>query len=132
MLFPDFFAILLIVRVVDYSGGDYMLSKEMENELITNLRNLFQASLKEIILYGSVARGEAQDESDIDIAIIITTEIDGKIRDAFFEMLSAMDLKYDRVFSVIDIDKNMFDKWQNILPFYKNIKNDGVVLWKAA
>ncbi len=109
-----------------------MLSKEMENELITNLRNLFQASLKEIILYGSVARGEAQDESDIDIAIIITTEIDGKIRDAFFEMLSAMDLKYDRVFSVIDIDKNMFDKWQNILPFYKNIKNDGVVLWKAA
>jgi hypothetical protein len=43
-----------------------------------------------------------------------------------------LDLKYDKVFSVIDIDYDEFLKWEDILPFYKNVKKDGVVLWKAA
>ena len=43
-----------------------------------------------------------------------------------------MNLKYDKVFSVIDIDYSNFVKWSEILPFYKNVNKEGVVLWKAA
>ena len=42
-----------------------------------------------------------------------------------------MDIKYDRVFSIIDIDKEIFEKWGAVVPFYKNIQAEGVVLWKA-
>ena len=43
-----------------------------------------------------------------------------------------MNLKYDRVFSVIDINCNNFQKWGDALPFYKNVRKEGVTLWKAA
>lgn len=43
-----------------------------------------------------------------------------------------MNLKYDKVFSVIDIDYEHFQKWEHVLPFYKNVNQEGIVLWKAA
>ena len=43
-----------------------------------------------------------------------------------------MNLEYDKVFSVIDIDYEMFCKWQKITPFYQNVMQEGVVLWTAA
>jgi hypothetical protein len=43
-----------------------------------------------------------------------------------------MNLKYDKVFSVIDIDYENFCRWEGITPFYQNVTQEGVVLWKAA
>ncbi len=53
-----------------------------------------------------------------------------EIREKFIEWNSEMDMKYDRVFSIVDIEKANMDKWGDVLPFYKNIKEEGVVLWK--
>lgn len=36
-------------------------------------------------------------------------------------------MKYNRVFSIVDIEKANMDKWGDVLPFYKNIKKEGVV-----
>jgi hypothetical protein len=43
-----------------------------------------------------------------------------------------MNLKYDKVFSVIDIDIDKFSTWETAMPFYRNVKKEGIVLWKAA
>lgn len=43
-----------------------------------------------------------------------------------------MDLRYDRVFSVIAILEKNMQKWGRILPFYQNVQKEGIVLWKAA
>jgi hypothetical protein len=43
-----------------------------------------------------------------------------------------MNLKYDKVFSVIDINYEQFKKWEKVLPFYQNVNREGIVLWKAA
>ena len=43
-----------------------------------------------------------------------------------------MNLKYDKVFSVIDVNVNKFDKWAAVLPFYQNVDREGIVLWTAA
>ena len=109
-----------------------MLNEEMIRDLICGLRELFAQNVSPIILYGSVARKEETAESDIDIAIIIDGEQASSIRDRFIEWNSEMDMKYNRVFSIVDIEKSQMDKWGNVLPFYKNIKEEGVVLWKAA
>ena len=42
-----------------------------------------------------------------------------------------LDLKYDRIFSIIDINKKRLDEWGKVLPFYVNIQQEGISLWKA-
>lgn len=43
-----------------------------------------------------------------------------------------LNLKYDKVFSVIDIKAQTYEKWGNVVPFYQNLENEGITLWKAA
>ena len=43
-----------------------------------------------------------------------------------------MDIQYNKVFSIVDIREEQLEKWGDILPFYKNVREEGVVLWKAA
>lgn len=107
---------------------DYMIT----NELIEGLKNIFNDNLISIILYGSVARGTANDESDIDIAILLKNANIQSMKDKLIDFTLNLDLKYNKVFSVIDIDYNEFKKWEDVLPFYKNLKKDGVILWKVA
>lgn len=118
--------------ICNRKGGTQMLNEEMIRDLIYGLREIFDQNVSQIILYGSVARKEETAESDIDIAIIIDGVQASSIRDRFIEWNSEMDMKYNRVFSIVDIEKSQMDKWGNVLPFYKSIKEEGVVLWKAA
>ncbi len=118
--------------VVIFYGGLDMLNHEMAEELVNGLCGIFGDNIRQIILYGSVARNEATAESDIDIAIILNGSLSGDIRDAFLEFSANLDLKYERVFSIIDIDRSNMEKWGDVLPFYRNIREEGVVLWKAA
>lgn len=104
----------------------------MKNEIITGLLDIFSDNILMIILYGSVARNENTRESDIDIAIVIKNIMDNETRDRFMRWSADMDLKYDKVFSIIDIEKSNLEKWGHILPFYKNVQKEGIVLWKAA
>lgn len=113
-------------------GGTAMLNDEMIRDLINGLQAIFEQNILQIVVYGSVARQEETAESDIDVAIIIDNIQISSVRDKFIEWNSELDMKYNRVFSIVDIEKSQLDKWGNVLPFYKNIQEEGVVLWKAA
>ena len=104
----------------------------MQEELVEGIKKLLEDDLISIVLYGSVARGTATEESDIDIAIIVKHEFDIELRDKVVELAVDIDLKYDTVLSIVDIDYNKYLEWQDIMPFYKNIKKEGIVLWNAA
>ena len=51
--------------------------------------------------------------------------------DKLSDLVVDLNLKYDKVFSVIDIDYADLKKWENITPFYENVNNEGIVLWKV-
>ena len=104
----------------------------MQEELVEGLKNIFKDNLVSIVLYGSFARGTNKADSDIDIAIILKQEYDKVSRDKVIDLAVDIDLKYDTVLSIVDIDYDNFIEWQEVLPFYKNVKKDGVVLWNAA
>lgn len=109
-----------------------MLTPDMISDLIQGLQKIFGSIIEQIILYGSVARNEETEESDIDIAIILTNEMDDIIKQRMLVWSSNMDLRYDRVFSIIDINKEKMEQWGNVIPFYRNIQKEGIVLWSAA
>lgn len=101
------------------------------SDLIPQLLRTFTAlNVKEIILYGSVARGTATSESDIDIAVILDDYTD-KMHDDMIDFIVELELKYNKVISVLLIYNRQFNEWGNITPFFKNIKKDGKVLWKS-
>ncbi len=83
------------------------------------------------MLYGSYARGTSTDESDIDIALLLNGTLNQSTEEKLSDLIVDLNLKYDRVFSVIDIDYESFQKWENVTPFYKNMNKEGIVLWKA-
>lgn len=113
-------------------GGHVVLTNDMISDLIQGLQKIFGSLIEQIILYGSVARNEATNESDVDIAIILTDEMDEKVKEKFLIWSSDMDLRYDRFFSIVDIRKDKMEQWGNILPFYRNIQKEGIILWSAA
>lgn len=43
-----------------------------------------------------------------------------------------MDIRHERVFSIVDIQEENMEKWERIFPFYQNIRKEGIVLWRAA
>ncbi len=109
-----------------------MLTNTMKEDLIHGLLDIFSDNILAIILYGSVARNENTDESDIDIAIIVKNEMDDATKEQFIRWSAELDLRYDRVFSIIDIQEENMEKWGKVLPFYQNVQKEGIVLWKAA
>ena len=109
-----------------------MLSDEMREELVQGLTDIFGNNISMIILYGSVARGNATKESDIDIAIVVRSQMDDATKKRFLCWAADMDIRYERVFSIVDIQESNMKKWEDVLPFYQNVKKEGIVLWKAA
>lgn len=109
-----------------------MLSDEMREELVQGLTDIFGNNISMIILYGSVARGNATKESDIDIAIVVRSQMDDATKRRFLNWAADMDIRYERVFSIVDIQESNMKKWEDALPFYRNVKKEGIVLWKAA
>lgn len=101
-------------------------------ELVDGILRIVNNRVLSIILYGSVARGTNTDESDVDIAVLMDGNLNGDTEDKLAEFIVDMNLEYDKVFSVIDIDYAMFHKWEKVTPFYQNVNREGVVLWKAA
>lgn len=108
------------------------MDKQMVDELVAGLLKIVDEQLVSVILYGSVARGTASSESDIDVALLIKGSLSSVTENELSDFIVDMNLKYDKVFSVIDIDIDNYEKWKAVTPFYKNVKQDGIVLWKAA
>ena len=101
-------------------------------ELVNGILNVMGERVISIILYGSTARGTNTEESDVDIAVLMQGTLDADTEEKLSDFVVEMNLEYDKVFSVIDIDFDMFKKWEKVTPFYQNVSKEGVVLWKAA
>ena len=101
-------------------------------ELVQGIHKAIGSKLVSIILYGSVARGTNTNESDVDVAVIMHGKMDDVMEDALSDVIVDLNLKYDKVFSVVDIDIAELEKWGNVTPYLKNVQNEGIVLWKAA
>lgn len=107
--------------------------KKMLIELAKSLQHVYGDKLKTVVLYGSVARGTQTDDSDIDIMILIDGNNDElrKYDDKLSDVSTDFSLKYLKVLSVVDISYQEYEDWKNLSPFYKNVSEEGVILYAA-
>ena len=94
----------------------------------TELCKTFGSKLDSVVLYGSYARGDYDDESDIDVMALVDMDKSDlcKYRRTISSLANDIDLKYGVLLSIKLQDKPTFMKYQNALPFYKNILREGV------
>lgn len=97
-------------------------------QLCTGLKPLFPQGSMEAILFGSYARGEADEDSDIDVMILVDSsrqEISEKtwqIGDVAAELL----LNNGVMVSPIVENRSYFQQNAALLPLYKNVAREGV------
>jgi len=90
-------------------------------EVYEACKPVFSDTLKEIYLYGSYARGDYHNESDIDILIVLDLEAS-----EISAIASDLSLKHDITISVTMKPVVQFRKYANVLPFYKNVIEEGI------
>lgn len=101
-------------------------------QLIPKIVEIYGDLLVRVILYGSVARGTQTAESDIDIVVMLRSEENADMKERMTDIIVDLELEYNKVLSILRIDYEKFKIWEDTMPFYKNIKKDGVILWQAA
>lgn len=109
-----------------------MCTKNQLNDLTKKIadgaNSIFGLSLNSVILFGSYARGDFDEDSDIDILILVdlpSTELSA-YRPYIDSLCGDLLLEYGVVVSIIEKDVKTYKKYANILPFYKNIVREGV------
>ncbi len=91
-----------------------------------SIENLYGQLLYKLILFGSFARGDFNEYSDIDILMVIENEnlrpfqeID-KITPIVNDYLN----KYQLLFSIVPVSRFNYEKYD--FPLYKNIRLEGI------
>lgn len=106
--------------------------RAMLTEFVDGILSFMREQVVSIILYGSVARGTDEPGSDVDIALILRGKMSAETESQLLDLTVDLDLKYDTVLSVVNVDEDFFLKWKKAIPFYRNVEKEGIVLWKAA
>jgi predicted nucleotidyltransferase len=115
-------------------GGGFMRDNSTINEITKKVYNAAKQSLGDkldrVILYGSRARGDNTDDSDVDIIVIanIPAEDSWNARMQISRLTSELDLDYNVLVSLHVTDCATFNKFSNALPFYMNVIKEGVLL----
>ncbi len=104
------------------------------DQYIEEIKNIYGNHLKSIILYGSYARGDNREDSDIDIMILL--DLDELEIKKYRHNLSYItyDINMENDSDIKPIAKSVanFNKWSENYPFYSNIVKEGVILYGAA
>ncbi len=93
-----------------------------------DIKALFGTHLKQIMVYGSYARGDYHENSDIDVMIL--TDIDENVISKYRDIASdcAFDylMKYGVDISPVVKNADHFEHWKKTVPYYQNVEKEGI------
>ena len=97
-------------------------------EFKKQISELYGQRLKKVVLYGSYAKGQANDEhSDIDLAIVLAGAVDpckeiGRMADIFTDL----NLEHNVLIAVYPVSESNFDNMES--PFLINVRREGIAV----
>lgn len=104
------------------------LLSEILQQLCDKLNMLLGESIKDVILFGSYARNDADESSDIDVLILADLsrmEI-ASLTFKLGEIVSDLLLEHGIMVSPIIENRDFFHANKDVFPFFRNIENEGV------
>ena len=102
--------------------------KEIIEEVCGMYRRQYQNRIIHIFMYGSYARGDNTDGSDIDLVAIVDgerLELQDKLKSIWTEA-AMLGYENDVIISPMVIPRQEFEDYKEVLPYYRNIVREGV------
>lgn len=93
-------------------------------------QKVYGKSLVKVILYGSYARGDFNNDSDIDMVAIVQGKrinLQEQLKQVWDES-AELELEYGTILSPTVIPYDEFEQYKEDLPYYRNIANEGVTI----
>lgn len=99
-------------------------------KFVKEIRTLLGNRVKQVILYGSYARGDYNKSSDIDIMILtdLTLEEIEEYREIISNIIFEIQIEDDVYISPIIKNIDSYNSKIGFVPFYMNIQKEGVNL----
>lgn len=94
------------------------------------INKIGESHIAKIILYGSYARGDFNQNSDIDIMILVNNQ-ENEISDyeeKIYDMTYDFNCKYGTEIMPIVKSVGQFEYWKKAYMFYKNVDEEGVLI----
>lgn len=116
--------------ITDLNLCDDIIEK-VKQESVPLVCETMGLDIKRIILYGSCSRGDYSKDSDIDIALLTACgrlEVK-KYKDSLAEIAAKFANKYLAVVNFVCLPEDEFEEKKGWYPFFKNIDNEGEVLY---
>ncbi|MEN6413436.1 MAG: nucleotidyltransferase domain-containing protein [Veillonellales bacterium] len=103
------------------------------NEIVDSMKNIFGDKLRQVILFGSYARGEQEEYSDMDIMVLVNLNDQelNPYNNAIADIMTDISIKYGVLPAIIDKNYEHFHHWVPFLPFYQNVKAEGVEFYAS-
>jgi predicted nucleotidyltransferase len=101
-------------------------------DFLTRLQRQYGDQVQHVILFGSKSRGDFQQESDVDLLIVLKSD-DWRLRDQIVDLTLEPLLEHKVLLSPKVVDQGYFKFIaRRRTPFYRNVHQDGVELWTRA
>lgn len=97
---------------------------------VKEVKRILGEDMDKVIVYGSYARGDYDENSDIDI-MVLTLRSEEEIKPveyALYDVAFDFFMDYGIDISVIVKNKDHFNYWLGALPFYDNVEREGMVI----
>jgi len=103
------------------------------DKLSQNTKYIFGNKLRKIILYGSYARGDFNEYSDLDIMVLANFGESEKstLETQMRKIASRASLDYNVTISMLLREEKTFYERTSILPYYKNVVTEGIEIYGA-
>ena len=102
-----------------------------EQTALSHLRNELAviANVTAVIIFGSVARGEAIEGSDLDVLAVVDRELTYSEETAAYDAVFRTNLQYDTNISLVVVDAARWESptWSK-LPLYQAVQQEGALL----
>ena len=106
--------------------------ESVKNAAVKNIVNIFQDDCRMIILYGSCARGDYNEDSDVDIAILTGSEREGakKYNAQIDDVATQISIDTMAVVNFVCLPYKEYEEKKTWYPYFKNIADEGVILYE--
>ena len=107
-----------------------MTRQEVLTAFAQGTRRILKSNLSRLIVYGSYARGDYKENSDIDVMILtpLSKEEIEKVENQIFDLAFDLELEFGIVINPVLENEAHYRYWLGALPFYDNVEKEGIVI----